>query len=223
MHTNRIATVAAGILLLVGVAAAPAQAQDDAVELDFRGGVNVPSGDMSDLFDTSVTFGMGLNIPVFTRTDLRIRGSADLLKGADIESGIGSGREVASLDLVHFQAGPSFNLIEAGRTGGFTVDAFALGGVTVASSEDEQYSGPAGGALIVDLSTAWPSATGGVQLGYQATERVNFFVQGNADVIFADEDETRKFTRLGPIATNEGLGTELTFPLTAGVKLNFPN
>lgn len=222
MLIDRIASVAAGILLLVSVAAEPAQAQEDAVELDFRGGVTVPSGDMSDLFDTSVNFGMGVNIPVFHRTDLRVRGGADVLQGAAIESGIGSGRTVASLTLTNFQAGPSFDLVTADE-GAFTVDVFALGGVTVASSEDEQYSGPDGGALLVDLSTVWPSATGGVQLGYQATERVNFFVQGNADVVFADEDETRSYTRLGSIGTTEGLGTELTFPLTAGVKVNFPN
>lgn len=87
----------------------------------------------------------------------------------------------------------------------------------------EEYSTGGGGAVIVDLSTVWPAATGGAQIGYQVTERINVFVEGEANFVFADESETTDYTRLGVIGNADGLGTLTSFPISIGLKLNFPD
>lgn len=209
-------------LLVSGVLwASPARAQDGPVEIDFRGGVAVPTGELSDLMKTSVSFGMGLEIPVRDAIAVRVQGSGDLYRGKDIESGIGSGRAVADTRFTHFQAGPSVDVI-GGDEGSLTVDLYALGGATIASSERDEYSTGEGGAIIIDLSTVWPLATGGAQIGYQVTERLNVFASGEVNYILADENETVDYTRLGVIGSASGFSSQASFPVTLGLKLNFP-
>lgn len=221
MHTKRILSATIALLTAGVLWARPAAAQEGPVEIDFEGGVAVPSGDLSDLMKTSASFGMGLDVPVHDRIAVRVQGSGDLYKGKTIESGIGSGRDVASLTLTHLQAGPSF-AVTGGDGGAFTVDLYALGGITVASSERDEYSTGDGGAVIVDLSTVWPLATGGARIGYQVTERLNVFASGEVNYIMADDSETVDYTRLGTIGTTDGFAAQASLPLTLGLQLNFP-
>lgn len=212
--------VVSAVAIVLGVT--PSLAQDRAVEIDFRGGYTIPTGDLSDLMDPSVSFGMGLNVPVTDRLGVRVRGSSDVLQGKDITSGVGNGEQVANLTVTHGEAGLTYDVLEADDTG-FTVDVYGLGGVVVASSEMEEYSTGGGGAVIVDLSTVWPAATGGAQIGYQVTERINVFAEGAANFVFADESETTDYTRLGVIGNADGLSTLTSFPISIGLKLNFPD
>lgn len=221
MLRKRITSATVALLVSGALWASPAVAQDGPVEIDFRGGVAVPSGELSDLMKTSASFGMGLDIPIQNAIAVRVQGSGDLYRGKDIESGIGSGRAVADLRLTHLQAGPTF-AVTGGDEGSLTVDLYALGGATIASSERDEYSTGEGGAVIVDLSTVWPVATGGAQIGYQVTERLEVFASGELNYIIADEDETVDYTRLGVIGSTSGFSSQASIPVTLGLKLSFP-
>ena len=221
MLRKRITCATVALLVSGALWASPAVAQDGPVEIDFRGGVAVPSAELSDLMKTSASFGMGLDIPIQNAIGVRVQGSGDVYRGKAIESGIGSGRAVADLRLTHFQAGPTF-AVTGGDAGSLTVDLYALGGATIASSERDEYSTGEGGAVIVDLSTVWPVATGGAQIGYQVTERLDVFASGELNYIVADEDETVDYTRLGVIGSTSGFSSQASIPVTLGLKLSFP-
>lgn len=217
-RTDRF-TIAALSVLFLGLVPAAAVAQTP-VRLDFRGGIAVPSGDMSDLMDSSPTYTVGLDIPVASIVDLRFQGGSDLYRGKLIESGIGEGRDVPNLSLTHGHAGVNLRVAEPAPTG-FTFDVQGLVGASVASSERDAYSTGQGGAVIVDLSTVYPSVVGGVSAGYQFTSRVRAFVGGQAFLIFSDEDETVPFSRLGE-GDAQGMSSITSFPLTLGLQFEFP-
>lgn len=214
--------VATLILLATAVVRSePASAQDRALELDFRGGGVVPTGDLSDLMETSASFGVGLNVPVGDRVDVRLQGASDLYKGREITAGVGSGRSVADLTLTHLQAGLNLDLVDPGD-GAWSLDVYALGGVTAANSDQQDYGTGSGGIVRVDVADAWPVVTGGSQIGYRVSPRVDLFVSGEVNYMLADADETVAYTRLGPIDEADGFGAQASFPLSVGVKLNFP-
>lgn len=219
MSRTTTLTIAALSVLFLGLVPATAVAQTP-VHLDFRGGIAVPSGDMSDLMDSSATYTVGLDIPLASTVDLRFQGGSDLYKGKLIESGIGEGRDVANLTLTHGHAGVNVGVAEP-VSSGFTFDLQGLVGASVASSERDAYSTGQGGAVIVDLSTVYPSVVGGVSLGYQFSPRVSAFVGGQGFLIFSDEDETQAYTRLGE-GDAQGMSSITSFPLTLGLQFEFP-
>lgn len=217
------ALVGATLALLVAcvVSAEIAPAQEGTVTLDFRGGGTVPAGELSDLLKTSASFGVGINVPLIDGVDVRAQGGADLYRGRPIVSGVGSGRDVADLTLTHLRLGPSVDLLGS-ESGAFGVDVYALGGITAASSDRQDYGTGDGGIVRVDLATVWPLATGGARIGYRVNPRVNVFVSGEVNYIFADRAETAEYTRLGPIGAPDGFGAQASFPVSVGVELLFP-
>lgn len=220
MSAVRRLTVSIFSLVVTGLLAAPASAQE-VLSVDFRGGASVPAGDLADLMNTSGGFAVATSAPLNDRLGVRFLGGAEFYGGADIDSGVGAGGRVANLSLVHGQVGLNYRLAGVGDER-LTVDVNGMAGATVANSEFMEYSTADGGVIRLDLSSAWPSFSGGVDVGYGVGPQVDLYLSAQGIVIFSDSDETADFTRLGVIGNVEGMDTITSIPLSLGVRFYFP-
>lgn len=189
------------------------------VQLDFRGGISVPGGDLSNFVGVSPGFTIGVDYPVHERISLRVDGGADIFSGDDIEGSLVSAdRDGPDLSVTRFTGGAVFHVL-ADDDNPLVVDANLGGGVGILTSSRTEYSLPGGGVAIVDLSEVYFTGEGGLLFGYRLGEQVSAFVSAQAYLTLADEEDT---SQVGLI-TDEGAPETLwSFPLSAGLKFSFP-
>lgn len=201
-------TVAMAALLVFGMVGS-AEAQQG-VTIEARGGIAIPTSDLSDLTDEGPSFGVGVNFPLTNRISVRVDGDADLLSGKDAS---GTGPAGPDINLYHYGAGLEFALVQPGASR-WGIDVNVGAGATTFDSDEFDVMG-----TMVDFSETYFTANGGLTLGYQVSERINVFVGGQAFIMFADEDDTAIFSAINSELDPAGFDNVVTIPLTAGFKI----
>lgn len=211
--TRTAASLGAALLFALG-AAGTAQAQAvDAPKwtIDGRGGVALPTGDLADLAleDVGPSFGLGVGYHVHPRVAVRADGELSMFAGDDVAAG-GTGPDVS---LLHYTAGVDVELTRPGA-GPWDLTANVGAGATTWDTDEFIVDGTAD-----ELSETYPTANGGLRLGYDVTRNVNVFAGGQWYLQFADESETAPLAETAGLT--EGFDTASTMPIYAGLELTF--
>lgn len=166
-----IRSIAFSTALLVG-ATAPSVAQEAAPRftLEARGGLNVPTFDVSDAVDAGPSFGVGVGAQLAPRIWLL----------GDVDLGFHSGAEFSGIE------GPDVKVFHyMGKVG------YAL--VPEGTSKWSVLVNAGGGAMTFDVdggtSNTYPAINVGAKIAYRLSPRVSFLLSPQGDIAFADEDE----------------------------------
>lgn len=190
----------------------------DAVEIDFRGGVSVPAGDLSTFVDPSPGFTVGVNYPLTERLALRFDGGADIFSGGEIDNTLVS-QEGPDMSLIRFTGGLNYSLKDATEASPFLADVNVGGGIGVLTSNRRSFSGEGGLTTTVDLSELFPAAGGGLLLGYRFADQAELFASGQAYLTMADEED---LSSLGQLTEDGAPETLWSFPISVGLRFSFP-
>ena len=161
----------AGLLLTGLVSTAEAQWSERRVTLEARGGLNVPTFDISDAVDGGPSFGVGAAVQFAPR--LWLMGDVDLgfHTGADLPGGA----EGPDVDVYHYMAKVGYSILPEGQ-GPWSVILNA-----------------GAGAMTFDVdggsSNTYPAINVGAKIGYRLSERVSLLLSPQGDIAFSDEDE----------------------------------
>lgn len=223
LSTRKLASTVLGAFLALTMAAAPVDAQE-AVTLDFAGGVGIPGGDLADFQDIGPAFDIGLDVRVHPRFSLRASGGAEIFSGTEIENAFDASiaeQGFVDFSTVHFNGG---GVVHAVNEGPLRVDFNGGAGVTILTSERGEFSGAGDDATlveIVDLSETYLNVTAGLDIGYMVSEQVELFVGGDGHLFFMDEDGENE-SALNNIAPDlSAPSTGWTVPVAAGVRFHF--
>lgn len=160
-----------GLMLLGMASTAGAQTMDRRATLELRGGLNVPTFDISDAVDGGPSVGVGAAVRVSPR--IWLMGDADLgfHSGADV-AGVGEGPDVK---VYHYMAKVGYEIVSEGQSPWSVI------------------LNAGGGAMTFDVdggsSNTYPAINVGAKIGYRLTPRVTFLLSPQGDIAFADEDE----------------------------------
>ena len=190
--TSRLLAAAASIALVLALSPGTASAQmnDRApVEIDLRGGLYVPTFDISDAADPGFGFGAGIGIPVGER--LTVRGNADFgfHPGAEV-----NGTELADINVYHYIAGLGVRLYSS-PDGKFELGANAGGGAMTFAPDVEGAD-----------SFTYPAINVGLTMAYEVSPSVSLLLSPQGDIAFSDEDEV-------------GTDNSWVWPFTAGIRI----
>lgn len=206
--------VAAALVLLV--LPGTASAQDAGVSADVRGGLAVPVSDLADLAEAGPSLGASLRYRVHSRVALRLDGEVDLLSGLDAE-----GDRSATPDVELWRALAGVDVRVLSTESPVDVRARLAGGITsfnTAVFPDVVFE-PGTGDPVGDFSETYPTASGGLEVGYAVTPMVDVFATGAWTVMLTDEQETGIFGQLR--SGTGGFDRASTVPVTAGVRVRF--
>lgn len=205
---HQAGTYAMAALLVFGmVASADAQ---QGVTVEARGGIAIPTSDLSDLADSGPSFGVGVSFPLNNRLRLRVDGDVDLLSGNDAS---GTNPEGPDINLYHYGAGLEYALVQPGASR-WGIDINVGAGATTFDADDFDVMG-----TPVDFSETYFTVNSGLTLGYQVSQGVSVFVGGQAFIMFADENDTAIFSAINSELDPTGFGNVVTIPVTAGFKI----
>lgn len=224
LSTRKIASAALAVLAVAALSTG-ASAQE-AITLDFAGGVGVPAGDLADFQDLGPAFDIGLDVRVHPRFSLRASGGAEIMKGATIDDAFDNNVAtdgLADMSAVHFNGGGVFHVLPEGP---WRVDFNGGAGVTIFTSERQEVSGVpqtdgGTGTEIVDLSETALNVTAGLDIGYMISEQAEFFVGADGHYFLLDE-EGENVSALNNISpTLDAPSSGFTFPVAGGVRFHF--
>ena len=215
-------TAIAGVLALL--AWSPAQAQmngEDAVgtwTVEGRGGVGLPMADLSDVADLGPAFGAGVAYRVHPRVRVRADGDLEFFSGADVAAG---GTPVPDVTAWHFSGGAEVDVLPPARRLGLSVHVG--GGATVYDTEAfaEPVFNPLTDDPEADFNATYATVTGGLNVSYPVTRRVDAFVGGQVYYSFADEEDTAIFSAFTPAVSEQGFDKAWSIPLRAGIRASF--
>jgi hypothetical protein len=159
----------AALLLAMGTPVA-AQDADSRFTLEARGGLNVPTFDVSDAVDAGPSFGLGVGAQISHRIWLL----------GDVDLGFHSGADFGGIE------GPDVKVFHyIGKIG------YAL--VPEGASKWSVVVNAGGGAMTFDVdggaSNTYPAINVGAKIAYRLSPRVSFLLSPQGDIAFADEDE----------------------------------
>jgi hypothetical protein len=157
-------------LLLLAATALEAQEAPRRFTLEARGGLNVPTFDISDAVDGGPSVGLGLGYQV----------SPTLWLLGDVDLGFHSGAEIAGVE------GPDVKVYHYIAKVGYSV-------VPEGSSPWSVVLNAGGGAMTFDAdggtSNTYPAINVGAKIAYRLSPRVSFLLSPQGDIAFTDEDE----------------------------------
>jgi hypothetical protein len=205
---HQVWTFAFAALLVFGTVGS-AQAQQG-ISVEARGGIAIPTSDLSDLADEGPSFGVGVSFPLNSRLSVRVDGDVDILSGKDAS---GTDPEGPDMNLYHYGAGLEYALVQPGDSR-WGLDVNIGAGATTFDVDEFDVMG-----TPVDFSETYFTANGGLTLGYQVSRSVSVFIGGQAFIMFADEDDTAIFAAINSEIDPAGFDTAVTIPLTAGFKI----
>lgn len=201
-------TYAMAAFLVFGMVGS-AEAQQG-VSIEARGGIAIPTSDLSDLADEGPSFGVGISFPLNNRLSVRIDGDVDLLSGKDAS---GTGPEGPDINLYHYGAGLEYALVQPGASR-WGIDINVGAGATTFDADDFDVMG-----TMVDFSETYFTVNSGLTVGYQVSPSISAFIGGQAFIMFADEDDTAIFSAINSELDPAGFDNVVTIPLTAGIKI----
>lgn len=190
-------------------AAGPAQAQmmGDSPQwtVDARGGIAIPTGDVSDLpiDDTGPAVGLGVGYRLSSRFAITADGSAEFYTG-EFDG-------APSIRFLHYNGGLEADVTQAQSALDVTVNV----GAGATTWDTDALTPPGGGDN--EFSATYFTVNGGLQVGYAFASNATFFASGQWYQQFADEEETARLAKISP-DLNEGFDSASSVPLTAGFK-----
>jgi hypothetical protein len=166
-----IALVAASVALLTIPSAAQAQAEGGKVTLEARGGLNVPTFDISDAVDAGPSVGIGAAVQL--RPRVYLLGDVDLgfHSGADLPGGASA----PDVKVYHYMAKVGYELLAAG------------------SSPWSLIVNAGAGAMTFDVdgagSNTYPAINVGAKIGYRVSPRASLLLSPQGDIAFTKDAE----------------------------------
>ena len=182
-----------GALLALAILALPAslaaQAPDRPFSFNLRGGLNVPTFDISDVADAGPSFGAGVKVRVSERIFLRGNADFGFHPGAEISPGI----DGPDVDVFHYVAGVGYMLTppESPFYASINLGAGALNFAVDAPG---------------DPSFTYFAINAGGELGYWLNDNVAIFFSPQGDIAFSDEAEV-------------GTDNSWVWPVSAGIEI----
>lgn len=220
--TNRTRTFGAALVLAFAVALTPVEAQAQAFEqpvtVDVRGGMAVPLGDLGDLADVGPSLGAGVAYRVHPRVSVRGDLQVDVYSGADFDASSARQPSAPDMSLWHYSAGVEFDVTQPG-TSRWHVTADVGGGATTIDTDafDEPITNPETDEIEADFNATYATVHGGMTLGYDVHERVDVYGAARWYLTFTDEEETAVFDQLSP--TTSAFDQASSVPITVGVRV----
>ena len=166
-----IALVAASVTLLTIPSAARAQAEPGRVTLEARGGLNVPTFDISDAVDAGPSVGIGAAVQI--RPRVYLLGDLDLgfHSGTDLPGGAGA----PDVKVYHYMAKVGYALVPEG------------------SSPWSLIVNAGAGAMTFDVdgagSNTYPAINVGAKIAYRVSPRLSLLLSPQGDIAFTKDDE----------------------------------
>ena len=200
-------------------------------EVEGRGCVAVPIGDLADLQDVGGSVGIGFSSWFSPRIAVQAGGALEILTGVDSDQ---SGPAAPDMNLWHYNGGIALRLIDPASASRRTVNINLGAGATTFDSDDFQLSGQ-----TTSFSETYFTANGGVKVGYEVAQNLNSFAGGQTYLMFADDADTGIFGQLRseiPITAGlsyffgqlrshvdpEGFDTLWSIPITVGFSYRLP-
>ena len=183
--------------LLALPAAAGAQTSADRmvheprVMLEARGGVNVPTFDISDAVDAGPSFGIGADFLVAPRVYLM----GDLDLGFHSGASLPGGGEGPDVRVYHYMAKLGYELVPAVGDSRWSLIVNACAGALTFNAD-----GPG--------SNTYPAINVGAKIGYRLTPRLDLVLSPQGDIAFTKDAEV-------------GTTNAWVWPFTAGVRARF--
>jgi hypothetical protein len=168
-----------------GVARAPR------VMLEARGGVNVPTFDISDAVDAGPSFGIGADFLVAPRVYLM----GDLDLGFHSGASLPGGGEGPDVRVYHYMAKLGYELVPAVGDSRWSLIVNAGAGALTFNAD-----GPG--------SNTYPAINVGAKIGYRLTPRLDLVLSPQGDIAFTKDAEV-------------GTTNAWVWPFTAGVRARF--
>lgn len=173
-----------------------------------QGGIAVPAGDLADFTEVGPAFGGGIAYWFSPRVAIRADVDASLLNGKDSE---GTGPEGPDASLLHYNAGLQVNLTNPDATPwNFMLNVG--GGASTLDVDDVE-------GVLTDFSETYFALNGGLGIGYDLSQNLSIFVDGQWYLTFTDEEDTAVFADINPEVDPEGFSTASDIPLTLGIRV----
>lgn len=225
LSTRKLASTVLGAFLALTMVAAPVDAQE-AVTLDFAGGVGIPAGDLADFQELGPAFDIGVNIGLHPRFSLRASGGVEFMDGQfPPNSTAGDQFDMPDQELIHFNAGAVFHALPDNERVSLNLNLGA--GATIWTSRFEEISVVANGTpgiVEVDVNEIGFGGTAGLDIGYMVSDQVEFFVGGDGHLFIIDDesDSVRELTLLSSsMGPDDAPSTGFSFPVAGGVRFHF--
>jgi outer membrane protein with beta-barrel domain len=184
-----ITLVAASATLLTVPSAAHAQIEERRVTIEARGGLNVPTFDISDAVDAGPSFGIGAAVQL--RPRVYLLGDVDL--GFHSGVGLSGGATAPDVKVYHYMAKLGYQLLAERSSSPWSVIVNA-----------------GAGAMTFDVdgagSNTYPAINVGAKIGYRLSPRVSLLLSPQGDIAFSKKDEL-------------GTTNAWVWPFTAGIRL----
>ena len=166
-----IALVAASVTLLTIPSAARAQAEPGRVTLEARGGLNVPTFDISDAVDAGPSVGIGAAVQI--RPRVYLLGDLDL--GFHSGTDLPGGASAPDVKVYHYMAKVGYALVPEG------------------SSPWSLIVNAGAGAMTFDVdgagSNTYPAINVGAKIAYRVSPRLSLLLSPQGDIAFTKDDE----------------------------------
>jgi hypothetical protein len=165
------AAVLSGLLLLGTASTVQAQLSQRRATIEARGGLNVPTFDISDAVDAGPSFGVGAGVQFAPK--LWLMGDVDLgfHSGADL-AGVGEGPDVK---VYHYVAKLGYELLSEGQSPWSVIVNAGAGALTF----DVDGAG----------SNTYPAINVGAKVAYRLSPRVHLLLSPQGDIAFTKDDD----------------------------------
>jgi hypothetical protein len=158
--------------MLVAIASgARAQAPAHRVSVEARGGVNVPTFDISDAVDAGPSVGLGAAVRFAPK--LWLMGDVDL--GFHPGAALGGGGNAPDVKVYHYMAKLGYELVSEGQSRWSVIVNAGAGAMTF----DIDGAG----------SNTYPAINVGAKIGYRVTPRVQLLLSPQGDIAFTKDAE----------------------------------
>jgi hypothetical protein len=172
MRSTLRGTVLISGLLLLGIAStAQAQWAERRVSIEARGGLNLPTFDISDAVDAGPSIGLGAAVQFAPK--LWLMGDVDLgfHSGADLAGG----GEAPDVKVYHYIAKLGYELLSEGQSPWSVIVNAGAGALTFDAD------GPG--------SNTYPAINVGAKIGYRLSPRVHLLLSPQGDIAFTDDQD----------------------------------
>jgi len=166
-----IALGAASVILLSIPSAAQAQAEGGKVTLEARGGLNVPTFDISDAVDAGPSVGVGAAVQI--RPRVYLLGDVDL--GFHSGAGLPGGAIGPDVKVYHYMAKVGYELLADGASPWSVIVNAGAGAMTF----DVDGAG----------SNTYPAINVGAKIGYRVSPRLSLLLSPQGDIAFTKDAE----------------------------------
>jgi hypothetical protein len=166
-----IALGAASVILLSIPSAAQTQAEGGKVTLEARGGLNVPTFDISDAVDAGPSVGVGAAVQI--RPRVYLLGDVDL--GFHSGAGLPGGASGPDVKVYHYMAKVGYELLADGASPWSVIVNAGAGAMTF----DVDGAG----------SNTYPAINVGAKIGYRVSPRLSLLLSPQGDIAFTKDAE----------------------------------